>query len=212
MVKVKICGITNLEDALYAANQGADALGFLFYKKSPRYIKPERARIIIQQLPKCVKRVGVFVNAGEGTVGRIGRNLKLDMLQFHGNESANFCQRFRDFKVIKAFRVKGKINAKDLSRYDVWAFLFDSFVKNKFGGTGRNFDWQLLNSLKALEKIIFLSGGLNPQNVKEALRNFSAHWVDASSSLEKYPGKKDFDKIRRFIKNAKGGLSSGVDL
>ena len=206
MVKVKICGITNIEDALYAANQGADALGFIFYKKSPRYIKPERARIIIQQLPKFVKRVGVFVNAREAAIRRVRRNLKLDMLQFHGNESADFCRRFSDFKVIKAFRVKGKIDPKDLLRYDVWGFLFDSFVKNKFGGTGRNFDWQLLSCLKGLEKIIFLSGGLNPQNVKEALRNFSAHWVDASSSLEKYPGKKDFDKIKRFIKNAKGGL------
>ena len=204
MARVKICGITNLEDALYAADLGADALGFMFYKNSPRYIHPEKVRVIIRQLPKSVRKVGVFVNAREVTVRRIARSLKLDMLQFHGNESEDFCYRFRDFKVIKAFRVKEEFSLACLSRYHVWAYLFDSFVRNKFGGTGKSFDWQLLKCLKGLRKTIFLSGGLNSQNVRRALRSFSASWVDASSSLEKYPGKKDPDKVKRFIKNAKG--------
>lgn len=204
MVKVKICGITNSEDALSAARLGADALGFVFYKQSPRYIKPEKAKIIIRGLPKSVKKVGVFVNAREATIRKVAGSLKLDMLQFHGDESGDFCSRFRDFKIIKAFRVSGKIYLMDLSKYNVWAYLFDTFVKNKFGGTGREFNWQLLSCLKGLEKTIFLSGGLNPGNVRKALKGFSAQWVDASSSLEKYPGKKDPNKIKRFIQNAKG--------
>jgi phosphoribosylanthranilate isomerase len=204
MVKVKICGITNLEDALYAVKQGADALGFVFYKKSPRYIKPEKARVIISKLPKFVKKVGVFVNARESTIKRLTRNLKLDMLQFHGDESDDFCRRFRNFKIIKAFRVRKKIHLTDLSKYNVWAYLFDTFARNKFGGTGEKFDWRLLSGLKGLKKTIFLSGGLNPQNIRKALKSFSAHWVDSSSSLEKYPGKKDFRKVKRFIRNAKG--------
>ena len=204
MVKVKICGITNLEDALYAAGLGADAMGFVFYKKSPRYIKPDRARLIIRRLPKFIKKVGVFVNAREAPIKKLARNLELDMLQFHGNESEYFCNRFRDFKVIKAFRVRDKIALRDLTKYDVWGYLFDTFARNKFGGTGKTFDWQLLSCSKGLRKTIFLSGGLNPQNVKKALKVFSVDWVDASSSLERYPGKKDFGKIKRFINNAKG--------
>ena len=203
MVKVKICGITNLKDALYAVTQGADALGFIFYKKSPRYIKPQEACSIIRQLPKSVKKVGVFVNAREKTVRRVALNLKLDMLQFHGNESADFCRRFKDFRIIKAFRVRDRILFSDLSKYDVWAYLFDTFARNKFGGTGKKFDWKSLGCLKGLKKTVFLSGGLNSQNIKKALEMYPAHWVDASSSLEKYPGKKDFDKVERFIKKAK---------
>ncbi len=204
MAKVKICGITNLEDALYAVEQGADALGFVFYKKSPRYIKPKKAGAIISKLPKSVKKVGVFVNAREATVKRLARNLRLDMLQFHGDESGDFCRRFRNFKTIKALRVGRKIRPADLSKYDVWAYLFDTFARNEFGGTGKKFDWRLLSGLKGLKKTIFLSGGLNPQNVRKALGAFSAHWVDSSSSLEKYPGKKDSRKVKRFIRNAKG--------
>lgn len=203
MVKVKICGITNLEDALYAAGLGADALGFVFYKKSPRYIKPDRARLVIRGLPKFIKKVGVFVNAREVTIKKLARNLELDMLQFHGNESEDFCNRFRDFKVIKAFRVRDKIALRDLTKYDVWGYLFDTFARNKFGGTGKTFDWQLLSCLRGLRKTIFLSGGLNTHNVRKALENFPVHWVDASSALERYPGKKNHDKVKRFIKNAK---------
>jgi phosphoribosylanthranilate isomerase len=203
MVRVKVCGITNLEDALSAVRQGADALGFVFYKKSPRYIKPGEARAIIKQLPRLVKRVGVFVNAKEATIRRLAGDLRLDMLQFHGQESGVFCSRFKGFKIIKAFRVSRKIQPKDLSKYNVWAYLFDASITNKFGGTGKSFDWQLLSGLKGLKKTIFLSGGLNPGNVRKALKAFPAQWVDASSSLERYAGKKDAYKIKRFIRNAK---------
>ena len=158
---------------------------------------------IIKMLPKSVKKVGVFVNARARTVKRIARNLKLDMLQFHGNESGGFCSRFRNFKVIKAFRVKKRVRPEDLYKYDVWAYLFDTFTRNKFGGTGKSFNWQLLDRLKGFKKTIFLSGGLNPNNIKKALREIPVKWVDVSSSLESYAGKKDADKIKRFIRNAK---------
>ena len=208
MVKVKICGITNLEDALYAVGQGADALGFVFYKKSPRYIKPEKAEAIIKQLPESVKKVGVFVNSRQATIERIAGRLKLDMLQFHGNESERFCDRFRSFKVIKAFRIRDRINPAELSKYNVWAYLFDTFSKGKFGGTGKKFNWQLLSCLKNLNKPVFLSGGLTPTNLKKALRTFSADWVDASSSLESSPGRKDPAKIRKFIENARSATAA----
>ena len=192
-----------MEDALYAVGQGADALGFVFYKKSPRYIKPERAEAIIKQLPVCVKKVGVFVNSKEATIERIAGRLKLDMLQFHGNESRRFCDRFKNFKVIKAFRVRDRIDTAELSEYDVWAYMFDTFSKGKFGGTGKIFDWRVLSRLKNFKKNLFLSGGLTPANVKKALKTFPARWVDASSSLERAPGRKDPAKIRKFIRNAR---------
>jgi len=203
MVKVKICGITNLEDALYSLEQGADALGFVFYKKSPRYIKPEQAKAIIKKLPRGVKKVGVFVNAKEASIKKIAASLRLDILQFHGNESRVFCRKFRRFKVIKAFRLKDKISPVDITDYEVWAYLFDTYAKNKFGGTGKQFKYSCLSGLGAFGKTIFLAGGLNQRNVSKALKLFPASWVDASSSLEKYPGKKDKARLEKFIKNAK---------
>ena len=203
MVKVKICGITNIKDALCAAKFGADAIGFVFYKKSPRYICPQKARGIIKKLPKAIKKTGVFVNARHKTVSNIAESLGLDILQFHGNETQQFCKRFKNYRVIKAFRIKKGLNLSDLYKYDVWAYLLDTFIKNKFGGTGKSFDWNLLDSVKACKKIIFLSGGLNPKNVRKALSIFPAQWVDASSSLEEYPGKKDPNRIKEFIRNAK---------
>lgn len=207
MVKVKICGITNLKDALYAVRQGADALGFVFYKKSPRYIEPEKAEAIIKQLPGRVKKVGVFVNSKGAAIKRIASRLKLDMLQFHGNESRRFCRRFKKYKVIKVFRVKDGIDAAQLSGYDVWAYMFDTFSKEKFGGTGRIFDWRALRRLKIFKKNTFLSGGLTPINVRKALKTFPARWVDASSSLERAAGRKEPVKVREFIKNARSAQS-----
>ena len=203
MPKVKICGITNLQDALFAAEQGADALGFIFYKKSPRYVSPREAKHIIQHLPKAMKKVGVFVNARERTIRKIADDLGLDWLQFHGNETGDFCDRFSDYKVVKAFRLKGELNPEVLSEYNVWAYLFDTFQKGRFGGTGKSFNWQVLGALKGVGKPIFLSGGLSPHNVREAIKYVAVQWVDASSALEKYPGKKDHQKVKRFINTAK---------
>ena len=199
MVKVKICGITNLGDALNSVKAGCNALGFVFYRKSPRYITPEKASRIIKHIPAHILKIGVFVNAEEKTIKRIARLCNLDMLQFHGNESPKFCQKFKGYKIIKAFRVKDKIELKNLLNYKTFAYLFDTFVKSKMGGTGRKFDWKRVRGLKSLRKPIFLSGGLNAKNVAEAVKQVHPDWVDVSSSVEIKPGKKDYKKVKKLI-------------
>jgi len=199
-VKVKICGITNLEDAVAAVAAGCDALGFVFFKKSPRYIPPEKARAIIAELPAGMLKVGIFVNPKEESARRIARFCKLDLLQFHGQESAQFCRRFKGYKIIKAFRVRDKIDLKKILKYQTFAYLFDTLVRSKPGGTGKKFDWGLLRYLKEIKQPIFLSGGLNAQNVKRAIQAGRPDWVDVSSSLEVRPGKKDRSKIRKFMR------------
>lgn len=204
MVKVKICGITNLEDAQAAANAGADALGFVFYKNSPRYVTPIKAKNIIKRLPKKILKVGVFVNAEERTIKRIARLCRLDMLQFHGSESPEFCHRFSEYKVIKAFRVKDRVELKNILGYKTFAYLFDSFVKSRPGGTGKKFDWNLIRRI--INKIgcpVFLSGGLTEDNVREAIEIIRPEWLDVSSSVELNPGKKHQKKVADFIKAAK---------
>lgn len=199
-VKVKICGITNLEDALVSVDAGCDALGFVFYKKSPRYVSVEKAIQIIWHIPKRIKKVGVFVNEKEANIKRIASLLGLDILQFHGNESKEFCKKFRDYKVIKAIRIKKKPNLKTLENYPVWGILFDTYKKKTFGGTGKAFNWDLIKGIRLKDKKIFLSGGLNIRNVRKAIRYVRPDWIDVSSSLEKKPGKKDILKIKKFLK------------
>lgn len=205
MVRVKICGITNLDDALAAIEAGCDALGFVFYKKSPRYISPEKASQITMHLPPQILKVGVFVDAKEKNIRRIAGLCGLDMLQFHGEESVDFCKRFGDYKVIKAFRVKKKVDFKNILDYKTFAYLFDTFVKSKAGGTGRSFNWALIRHLGGFHRSIFLSGGLNAENVAEAIRKIEPEWVDVSTSVEIKPGKKDHKKLKEFIKIAKRG-------
>jgi len=203
VAKVKICGITNSEDAKASVDAGCDALGFVFYKKSPRYIAPVKARGIIRQLGRRVIKIGVFFNAREKTIRRAVKLCGLDMLQFHGRESPEFCARFDGCKIIKVFRIKGSAAPENLSRYKTSAYLFDTFVKSKAGGTGRKFDWKLLSRINnKISCPVFLSGGLNEKNVREAVRSARPDWVDASSSLEIKPGKKDPKKVREFIKAA----------
>lgn len=200
MVKVKICGITNLEDARASIDAGCDALGFVFYKKSPRYITPRKASQIIKQLPRHIFQIGVFVDVKEKMIKQIAKICNLDMLQFHGNESPEFCQRFKNYKIIKAFRIKNRIDKKNLLKYKTFAYLFDTFSKSKLGGTGKNFNWKLIRHLDKIKRPIFLSGGLNENNVKEAIEIINPDWVDVSTSVELRPGKKDQRKIREFIK------------
>ncbi|MFA5411101.1 MAG: phosphoribosylanthranilate isomerase [Candidatus Omnitrophota bacterium] len=202
MVKIKICGITNLEDAKAAVSAGCAALGFVFYKKSPRYIAPKKAQEIIRRLTKRVIKVGVFVNQEERAIKEIAGLCSLDMLQFHGNESQAFCRKFRGYKVIKAFRVKDKINSREILKYKTFAYLFDTFVPSKAGGTGRKFDWKLIERSK-INRPVFLSGGLNVKNVKQAIKAAHPQWVDVSSSVEIKPGRKDQPKVRAFIKAAR---------
>jgi phosphoribosylanthranilate isomerase len=205
MVKIKICGITNLEDAIASVGLGCDALGFVFYKKSPRYITPKKAVEIIRLIPKHILKIGVFVNASEKAIKRISRAAKINILQFHGDESPEFCGKFKGYKIIKAFRVKKPIDAKDILKYKTFAYLFDTFNKTKIGGTGRNFDWQLIRHIIGIIKPIFLSGGLNERNVIRAIKAVHPEWLDVSSSVEALPGKKDYGKLHKFIKKVRSG-------
>ena len=203
MVRVKICGITNIDDAKASVAAGCDAIGYVFYKKSERYISPEKAGSISRALPKRAIKVGVFVNSTEKTIKGIAKSCNLDILQFHGDESPEFCRKFKGYKVIKAFRVKGKIDLEKILEYKTFAYLFDTFAKSKAGGTGKNFDWKLIRHMGEIKRPIFLSGGLTAENVKKSLEVVKPAWVDVSSSVEIKSGKKDHKKVRGFIKAVK---------
>jgi phosphoribosylanthranilate isomerase len=199
MVKVKICGITNLEDALASLFSGADAIGFVFYKKSPRFIEPIKARNISRILPKKILRVGVFVDEKESRVKSIVKLCNLNMLQFHGRENARYCKKFKGYKVIKAFRVNKEIDLAKISEYKAFGYLFDTYSKVKAGGTGVKFNWNLLRNMDKISGQVFISGGLNSLNVKSAVKKLHPDWVDVSSSVEYKPGKKDHEKVKKFI-------------
>jgi len=203
LVRVKICGLTNLEDALFAARAGADALGFIFYPKSPRYITPKEARLITAKLPPFITTVGVFVDEEPDKVNKIAGEAGLGALQLHGNERPAYCAHM-GLSVIKALRVRGEEDIKSMASYDVSAFLLDTYKKGQIGGTGEVFDWDL--AVKALEsgnKPLILSGGLTPDNVASAVKKVGPYAVDVSSGVESRPGVKDRDKILAFIRKAK---------
>lgn len=202
-VKVKICGITNKEDALAASGAGCDALGFVFYKKSRRFVEPEKVRSIVKALAPHVIKIGVFVNAREATVRRVAKQCSLDMLQFHGNESPEFCSRFKKYKVIKAFRIKACLDEKHVRAYKTFAYLFDTFSADEPGGTGKRFNWSLVRHFCGMKPPVFLSGGLSKKNVCQAINEVRPDWVDASSCLESSPGKKDHREMKAFVKAVK---------
>ncbi|MFH1655315.1 MAG: phosphoribosylanthranilate isomerase [Candidatus Omnitrophota bacterium] len=204
MPKIKICGITNLEDALNAVNLGADFLGFVFYKKSPRYITSAEAKKITLILPKIVGKIGVFVDASQKQVKRIAKTCNLDYVQLHGNEDPVYCRKLagrgkEKIKIIKAFRIKDADSLKNISDYDVDFYLLDTFDKKARGGSGKSFNWNLVSKLKNLNLPIMLSGGLNHKNVKKAIKRLKLFAVDVSSGVEKSKGKKDFRLMRDFI-------------
>ncbi len=199
MIKIKICGITNLDDALQAAELGADALGFNFYKKSPRYISPERAAEIIAQLPPFVVPVGVFVNEREEKIRDIQFTTGIKILQFHGDERPEFCLRFGfGSRVIKAFQVKDRESLKHMVQYRVSAFLLDSYHRALRGGTGVAFDWHLAVVAKTFGRVI-LAGGLTPENVVEAVKLVQPYGVDVASGVENDKGIKNPAKVKKFI-------------
>ena len=208
MVKVKICGITREDDARKAAGFGAWAVGFVFYKKSPRYVGPFRAKKIIDLLPPFVTPVGIFVDQKEGAIKDIAAFCGLRTLQFHGNESPEFCRRFtaKGYKIIKAFRVSEGFDPDAVTDYQVDAFLFDAFDKDQPGGTGKTFDWSRIKNLKSLGKPVILSGGLNSQNVKKAIEEIRPYAVDVSSGVEEAPGKKSERLMREFLNQILIGL------
>lgn len=197
MVRVKICGMTNLDDALMAVEAGADALGFVFFQGSPRYISPDQAAAIIRRLPPFVQTVGLFVNEEPATVNLVADQCRLDMVQLHGEESPDYCNAVRR-RIIKAFRVKDLSTLDDMTNYHVAACLLDAWSPTAHGGTGTSFNWDIAARAAASHRII-LAGGLTPDNVAGAVALVNPYAVDVSSGVERAPGKKDASLIRAFI-------------
>jgi phosphoribosylanthranilate isomerase len=200
--KVKICGITNAEDAAAAVDAGADALGFVFHRKSQRYIEPTLARQIIMSLPPLVTPVGVFVNEDQQVVRKLMDDCGLALAQLHGNESVTYCQELSR-PILKALRVKDRSTflalAEFRGRAGVRGFLLDAFSDQAFGGTGQVIDWQLAAEAAKAASIL-LAGGLTPDNVEKAIQAVRPYGVDVSSGVERGPGQKDHDKVRAFIR------------
>ena len=201
-VKVKICGITSAADAQAAVEAGADALGLMFYPGSPRYLPLEKAQEIARLLPPYVIRTGVFADPEPSDVFAAIQLCQLNLLQFHGAESPEFCLQF-GLMTMKAFRVQNADSLPPMGAYDTVAFLLDSHVPGKPGGTGETFNWDLALEARKFGKLIFLAGGLTPQNVAAAVRKAQPFGVDVSSGVEQSPGKKDAQKMRDFIAAAR---------
>jgi phosphoribosylanthranilate isomerase len=206
-VKVKICGITNVEDGLAAAEAGADALGFIFYERSPRYVSIEKAGVLIRNLPAEIVKVGVFVDADEEIIFRAIAECGLNLLQFHGAESPEYCVQF-GLMSMKAFQVRDAESLSQLADFKTDAWLLDAYSPDKLGGTGERFNWDLAVKAQKLGRPIFLAGGLTADNVAEAVKQVQPYAVDVSSGVEASPGKKDQGKVRAFIQAAKAALPS----
>ena len=203
MTTIKICGITNKIDALAASELSVDMLGFVFYKKSKRYVTPAVAEDIINELPPFIGKVGVFVGEKREDVIRVAEDARLNMLQFHGDETPEYCNSFMpDYKVIKAFRLKDKSNLAKVNSYNTDYYLFDTYDSGCVGGTGKKFDWSMLRDFEILKPAI-LSGGLNPDNVERVIKEIAPFGVDVSSGVESAPGKKDPGLLRKFVQNVR---------
>lgn len=200
MTQVKICGITSLEDACAAVKCGAYALGFNFYQHSPRYIAPRAARNIIAELPRDVLTVGVFVNEESPEfVATIAAESGVAAVQLHGDEPPEYCRRLNGFTVIKVFRVRDAFDAGKIDKYKVYAVMLDAFSDESLGGSGKTFDWSLAHRARMLLPKLFLAGGLTPRNVVAAIKVVQPFCVDVCSWVESSPGKKDPEKLRRFM-------------
>jgi len=201
-VKVKICGLTNLADAQAAVEAGADLLGFIFAEKSPRRMTMEGVAAFVRHLPLHVLRVGVFVDPAEELVMQATRACGLNLLQFHGDESPEFCTQF-GLMSVKAFRVRDEQSLAALPAYHTDAWLLDTYSETQAGGTGQTFNWDLATAAKEHGRPIFLAGGLTPDNVAEAVRRVQPFAVDVSSGVEAEPSRKDHAKVAAFIRAAK---------
>jgi phosphoribosylanthranilate isomerase len=202
MTKVKICGITNLGDALLSARFGADALGFNFYEKSARYISPEKVREIVEQLPQEILKVGVFVNESLENISQIAKTARLDAIQLHGEETPDFAAELKaktNLEIIKAFRVSEGFKPEDVLQYVVDAVLLDAYSPKEHGGTGETFDWEIAKKVQVIFPKMYLAGGLAAENVKEAIEEVKPYAVDSCSRLESKKGVKDSTKIICFI-------------
>jgi phosphoribosylanthranilate isomerase len=201
-VKVKICGITSVADGLAAAEAGADMIGLMFYDGSPRRITLPQAVEISRAMSPYVLRVGVFVNPETDFVLRAIGECGLNLLQFHGDETSEFCTQFGVMSM-KALRVKDAASIAALENYHTEAYLLDAYSKAGLGGTGEKFNWDLAIEAQKFSKPIFLAGGLTPENVADAVKQVRPFAVDVSSGVESAPGKKDAAKVRAFIQAVK---------
>jgi phosphoribosylanthranilate isomerase len=210
MVHVKICGITSLEDAQLAVDAGADALGFVFYPPSPRYVTPEQAEQIIQTLPPFVTTVGLFVDAALDIINDTAARCGLDRVQLHGRETPEYCRQVIR-PVIKAVRIKNAASLAHVPDYKVSAYLLDTYVEGALpGGTGASFSWELAARAKPYGPVI-LAGGLTPENIEVAIVQTRPYGVDVSTGVERAPGIKDHQKVRDFIARAKAAaLEKGI--
>jgi phosphoribosylanthranilate isomerase len=199
IVKVKICGITNYQDAVTAVDMGADILGFNFYPKSPRYIAPAKAAEIINKLPAFIDTAGVFVNESVEHIHETKNLCQLDWVQLHGDEDPEFCRQFLsdNVKIMKAIRVKSQADVEKADGFFTDAVLLDAFDPEKYGGTGITFDWNIIGHIS---KRIFLAGGINPDNAAEAVE-LGVYGIDVCSGIEAEPGKKDHKKMKKLFEN-----------
>jgi phosphoribosylanthranilate isomerase len=198
--QVKICGLTSVADALAAAGAGADMIGLMFYDRSPRRLTLPAAVEISRALPPFVQRVGVFVNPAAELVARAIGECSLNLLQFHGDETPEFCTQF-GLMSLKAFRIRDEESLVHLGKYNTDAYLLDACSPDALGGTGEKFNWNLAVEAQKFGKPIFLAGGLTPENVADAVRTVRPFAVDVSSGVESSPGKKDVEKVQAFIRN-----------
>jgi len=205
MTFIKICGITNVDDALAAVGAGADALGFNFYSLSPRYVTPQDARGIIAKLPMSVLTVGVFVNEDSpASVRNIANEAGITALQLHGDESPEYCRELaRDRYVIKTLAVANDFDLQTVAAYDVEAIMLDTKHIALRGGTGQVFDWSIAQEVNKVVPKLFLAGGLSPENIEEAIATVRPYAVDACSALEDKPGRKNHDRMRDFMETAR---------
>jgi phosphoribosylanthranilate isomerase len=206
MIPTKICGITNLNDANVAVENGASAIGFIFYEKSPRTISINNAKSISKHLPKTIARVGVFVNHEKDFIRLAISEVPLDMIQLHGDETPDFCNQF-DVAILKALRIKNEASLSVMDQYDVAVFLLDTFSNDQYGGTGETFDWSVLN--RKYKTPIILSGGLNSENILDAIDAVNPSAIDVNSGVESSPGKKDYNKLKSLFKNLNKTQSTG---
>jgi phosphoribosylanthranilate isomerase len=202
MTKVKICGIKTLSDAKFAVDYGTDAIGFVF-AESIRNVSKEKARSIVQKLPPFVTTVGLFVNDTAENIEAICRFCGLDAIQLHGNERPSLLNKLKDFKTIKAFRIRNEKDILPIKKYKPDAILLDAYSENQMGGTGISFDWKIVRKIRTSIPII-LAGGLTHLNVSQAIKIANPYGVDVSSGVESHPGKKDRKLIKKFIDAAKG--------
>ena len=206
LMKIKTCGITNLDDALLCESEGADALGFIFYKKSKRYIEPELVKNIVKHLSPFTMKVGVFVNDSVDFINKTASELNLNAVQLHGEESPDIIEKI-NLPVIKSFRINNEFDFSILEKYSNNSFLFDTYSDSVYGGTGKIFNWELIP--KEIKNKIILAGGISIDNIEDIFTNVKPAAVDISSSLESEPGRKDKDKVKEFFKKINYLLPAG---